>query len=177
LAPKPLLTSIGEYALISALRDKRFDPVQLSEIPHLRVAVSLLVQYEECSHCHEWTVGVHGIIIRWADPDISDTFEYSATFLPEVAKNQGWDQRKTVSSLIRKAGYQGTITDSLLKRIRCTRYQSSKHKVTFEEYVKLVGDSSSDPKQFIQELISTSEGDDDDAEEKGSSSPTHCHIM
>ena len=27
LAPKPLLTNIGEYALISALRDKRFDPV------------------------------------------------------------------------------------------------------------------------------------------------------
>lgn len=43
LSPRPLSTSITEYALISALRDRRFDPIKLHEVPYLRVAVSLLV--------------------------------------------------------------------------------------------------------------------------------------
>lgn len=43
LSPRPLSTSITEYALTSALRDRRFDPIRLHEVPYLRVAVSLLV--------------------------------------------------------------------------------------------------------------------------------------
>jgi len=80
LSPKPLATSIGEYALISALRDQRFGPVIISELPQLRVAVSLLVQYEECEHCYDWSIGVHGIMIRWSG-DNSTYTEYSATYL------------------------------------------------------------------------------------------------
>jgi len=138
LSPKPLVSSIGEYALISALKDKRFHPVTLQELPMLRVAVSLLVRYEECEDCHDWTVGVHGIIIRWPDVD-SYLREYSATYLPEVALEQNWDQRTTLESLIRKAGFQGRITDELLRKIRCTRYQSSKYRVTFDEYLRARG--------------------------------------
>ena len=44
LSPRPLGTSIAEYALTSALRDRRFDPIRLHEVPYLRVAVSLLVR-------------------------------------------------------------------------------------------------------------------------------------
>lgn len=55
---------IGDYALTSALKDCRFDPVSLDEVKHLRVAVSLLVKYEECS---DWNVGTHGIIINFHD--------------------------------------------------------------------------------------------------------------
>jgi len=44
LSPRPLSTSISEYALTSALRDRRFDPIRLHEVPYLRVAVSLLVR-------------------------------------------------------------------------------------------------------------------------------------
>jgi uncharacterized protein (TIGR00296 family) len=132
-----LVSSIGEYALISALRDRRFHPVSLSEFPTLRVSVSLLVQYEECDHCHDWSVGIHGIIIRWMDH--SKQAEFSATYLPEVASEQGWDQVVAVSSLIRKAGYHGSITEDLLQKIQCTRYQSSKQKVTFDEYMQCRG--------------------------------------
>jgi uncharacterized protein (TIGR00296 family) len=80
-APKPLAVSIGEYAKISALNDKRFHPVVLAEIPLLRVAVSLLIRYEPCEHCHDWTVGVHGIIIGWVDDGVvaRGEREYSAT--------------------------------------------------------------------------------------------------
>jgi uncharacterized protein (TIGR00296 family) len=161
LSPKPLVSSIGEYALISALRDKRFNPVSLQEFPHLRVSVSLLVQYEDCDHVHDWTVGTHGIMIRWMD-ELRQT-EYSSTYLPEVAAEQGWDQVTTVASLIRKAGYHGRVCDDLLEKIQCTRYQSSKQKVTFDEFVKRRGH---DPSSLLQ-------GDNDGRQKKSAkSSPT-----
>jgi uncharacterized protein (TIGR00296 family) len=135
LSPRPLVLSIKEYALTSALRDRRFHPVHISELPHLRVSVSLLVRYEICDHCYDWNPGTHGIIIRWTSDDSENSREYSATYLPEVARDQNWDQRTAVESLIRKAGYNGHMTDELLRKIHCTRYQSSKHRVTFDEYL------------------------------------------
>jgi uncharacterized protein (TIGR00296 family) len=86
LSPKPLITAIGEYSLMAALQDRRFKPVESHELPHLRVGVSLLVKYEDCDHVHDWEVGVHGIIIKFTD---DDNVMYSATYLPEVAKEQG----------------------------------------------------------------------------------------
>lgn len=63
-----------------------------------------------------------------------------ATFLPEVAQDHGWDQRQTIAQLVYKAGYHhGEVTSDLLAAIHCTRYQSSKCNLTFEEYVKAVG--------------------------------------
>ena len=85
LAPKPIRTAIGEFAITSAFRDHRFSPISTHEVPHLRVAVSLLINYETCLHCHDWLVGVHGIIISF----IHGSSEYSATYLPEVAEEQG----------------------------------------------------------------------------------------
>jgi hypothetical protein len=58
LSPRPLSTSITEYALISALRDRRFDPIKLHEVPYLRVAVSLLVSHSQvilfCNTLHSF---------------------------------------------------------------------------------------------------------------------------
>ena len=85
LAPRPLRTAIGEFALTSAFRDGRFNPIAKHELPHLRVAVSLLVNYEECSHIHDWVIGVHGIIITFRH----GSADYSATYFPEVAQEQG----------------------------------------------------------------------------------------
>mmetsp|Transcript_5507 Transcript_5507/g.7230 ORF Transcript_5507/g.7230 Transcript_5507/m.7230 type:complete len:249 (+) Transcript_5507:249-995(+) len=135
LAPRPLLTAVGEYALTSAFRDRRFDPIRSNEVPHLRVAVSLLVKYENCESCYDWSVGIHGIIIKFEEHGT----EFSATYLPEVAKEQGWNQQIAVQSLIRKAGYNGSIQEGLLHKIQCTRYQSSKHRLTYQEYVAVVG--------------------------------------
>jgi len=144
LSPRPLQTAIGEYALTSAFRDRRFDPISDHEIPHLRVAVSLLVHYEECSHCHDWTVGVHGIIIKF----MYEQQPYSATYLPEVPLEQGWTQEEAVESLVRKAGFRGEVCANLLRKISCTRYQSSKHRLTFEEYVATSG---GDPLEELDE--------------------------
>lgn len=153
LEPRPLSTAIQDYAIHSGLYDRRFNPISEKEIPYLRVSVSLLVKYEECCsfpyenskdetktegdnniNCLDWTVGVHGILINFRSPEKR---HYSATFLPEVAKDQGWTQKETLFRLIQKSGYGGRITLDLLRSIRCTRYQSSKVKLTFEEYLKI----------------------------------------
>jgi len=126
------MTAIGEYALTSALKDRRFRPITAEEISQLRVAVSLLVNYEACDHCLDWTVGTHGILIRFLSP--SNAREFSATYLPEVADEQHWDQRTAVISLMRKAGYAGNVDDGLLEQVDCTRYQSSKLCMPFEDY-------------------------------------------
>ena len=171
LSPLPVATALTKYALLSALRDQRFAPIHPSEVSLLRVAVSLLVEYEDCQHVYDWQVGIHGIVIQFSKPTSSDMnnhlhhrkahchstattipqqqqsahshlrqqqHPYSATYLPEVALEQGWDQVAAVASLIRKAGYTHDITPSLLQNIHCTRYQSSKVRLTFDEYLHMI---------------------------------------
>jgi len=87
LSPRLLKVAIGDYALTAALRDRRFNPIQPAELSELRVGVSLLVNYETCENVYDWEVGVHGIIITFIDA--IETSEYTATFLPEVAQEQG----------------------------------------------------------------------------------------
>jgi uncharacterized protein (TIGR00296 family) len=131
LSPRPLATDVAEYSLISAFRDRRFNAITLEEVHSLRVSVSLLVDYEDCTHVYDWTIGVHGILIKF---EVNGQ-RFDGTFLPEVAKQQGWDHAQTLSSLVRKAGYNGIISPELLGGIHCTRYQSSKCLATYGEYV------------------------------------------
>jgi uncharacterized protein (TIGR00296 family) len=131
LSPRPLATDVAEYALISAFRDRRFTAISLDEVHSLRVSVSLLVDYEDCKHVYDWAIGVHGILIKF---EVNGQW-FDGTFLPEVAKQQGWDHAQTLSSLLRKAGYNGIISPELLNEIHCTRYQSSKCQATYGEYV------------------------------------------
>jgi len=150
LTPRPLHHALSEFALHSALRDRRFDPITLEELPLVRVGVSLLVKYEECDHCHDWEVGVHGIIIRF---ECGRGKGYSATYLPEVAKEQRWNQEDTVFSLIRKAGYRGPIDNELIDKIQCTRYQSSKKRMTYQNYVNAKYEGE-DPLKFVDLMTS-----------------------
>ena len=130
LSPKLLVAAISEYAILAAFKDRRFRPIGLTELPNMRVAVSLLINYQVCDHVYAWEIGVHGILIKF---EVRGR-HYNATYLPEVAKEQGWDHAQTVSSLIQKAGYQGMVTSDLLRTIHCTRYESSKCRATYDEY-------------------------------------------
>lgn len=132
LSPRRLMDAVGEYAVISAFQDRRYRPIAIEEVESLRVAVSLLINYEPCQDIYDWTIGVHGIMIQFK----VGLQSYSGTFLPEVAKEQGWTIPHTITSLIQKAGYRGNVTAELLRSIHCTRYQSSKARVPFLEYVR-----------------------------------------
>ena len=90
------------------------------------MTISLLVKYEDCSAL-DWLVGTHGILIDYRG--------FSATFLPEVASEQGWDQMETLCNLLRKGGYRGKVDADVVSQVKCTRYQSSKVTKDFAEYV------------------------------------------
>lgn len=57
-----------------------------------------------------------------------------ATFLPEVAPEQGWSKTDAVDAAMRKAGYRGTVTDGMRRKARVSRYQSHKVKRSYDEW-------------------------------------------
>lgn len=50
----------------------------------------------------------------------------------------GWNNVEAIDSLMRKAGYSGVITESLRKRIRLTRYQSTLFTMHYGDYASYV---------------------------------------
>lgn len=136
LEARALINGIKDYTLTSALKDRRFSPIQPKELPTLECTVSVLTNYETANNYLDWEVGKHGIIIEFPDPDYNG--RRSATYLPEVAAHEGWTKLEAIDSLMRKAGFDGIITDSLRKRIRLTRYQSTVYTMHYSEYVSFV---------------------------------------
>nr|ACU13477.1 unknown [Glycine max] len=136
LEARSLINGLKDYALTNALRDRRFPPIQVNELPLLECTVSLLTDYETANHYLDWEIEKHGIIIEFSDP-VYNT-RCSATYLPEVAVNEGWTKTEAVDSLIRKAGYNGPITDELRMQIQLTRYQSTLFTMHYSEYVSYV---------------------------------------
>ncbi|GAB4836271.1 hypothetical protein Ancab_001186 [Ancistrocladus abbreviatus] len=136
LEARHIINGFRDYALTSALRDRRFPPIQAKELPQLECTVSLLTDYETAANYLDWEIGKHGLIIEFTDPDIN--VRRSATYLPEVAAHEGWTKTEAIDSLMRKAGYNGIITESLRKRIRTTRYQSTLFSMHYNEYVTYV---------------------------------------
>ena len=61
--------------------------------------------------------------------------KYTATYLPEIALEQGWNQKQTIDSLISKAGFNGRITPVLLSSVKLTRYQSCKASLSYQAYL------------------------------------------
>ncbi|ESW17391.1 hypothetical protein PHAVU_007G235600 [Phaseolus vulgaris] len=136
LEARSLINGLKDYALTSALRDRRFPPIQANELPLLECTVSLLTDYEAAKNYLDWEIEKHGIIIEFSDPVYCT--RRSATYLPEVAANEGWTKIEAIDSLIRKSGYNGPITDELRKDLQLTRYQSTLFTMNYREYVSYV---------------------------------------
>jgi len=128
---KQIHEGLKEFALISALKDKRFSPVGQHELPRLKCSVSLLFKFEECGNVWDWEIGTHGIIIDFADHKGNNL---NATYLPEVALEQEWTKVEALKSLIKKAGYDGHVSDEFMERIQVTRYQSSIDHLHYTDY-------------------------------------------
>ncbi|KAK1251644.1 hypothetical protein MKX07_007123 [Trichoderma sp. CBMAI-0711] len=129
---QPLAEGIPEYALISALQDTRFRPISKRELPTLQAAVTLLTDFEEADDVHDWEVGKHGIRISFSDRGR----RYGATYLPDVALEQGWTKDEALFSLIRKAGWMGSRSKWQDLDIKLTRYQGRKVSLNYPEYKK-----------------------------------------
>lgn len=101
--PLPLEKGLESYALTSAYEDTRFSPIPQQHVPSLSCSLTLLADFEECEDAMDWELGKHGI-------RISFTHRYrrhGATYLPDVAVEQGWTKEETLESLMRKAGWEG----------------------------------------------------------------------
>jgi uncharacterized protein (TIGR00296 family) len=141
-----VLEGIETYAKQSAFRDTRFDPITLKEVSQLRCSVSLLHKFEDADDVFDWDLKIHGIIINFS---VSGQ-KYSATYLPQIALEQGWTKQEAIDSLVCKSGYRRTINDKFRKRISVTRYQSAKTKATYDEYCRVrVPIASPKPKPLI----------------------------
>jgi len=156
---QPLHEGLAEYALISAFRDHRFRKIEEKELPSLECGISLLTDFEDASSYLDWTIGVHAITISFPHPSLipastpsteppspfssapslpryTSKRSFSATYLPEVMPEQGWDKIEAIDSAIHKAGWDGRITEDLRRTIKLRRYQSSKCVVGWDEYVE-----------------------------------------
>jgi len=128
---RDLRSGLKDYAIHSAFRDSRFQPLKNSEVSYLSCDVSLLTNFEKVHDIMDWQIGVHGITIDFTN---STRESYSATYLPDVAHEQGWSRQQTINELIRKAGYKGSPSSAVMRSLTVTRYQSSKCSMSYHEY-------------------------------------------
>jgi AMME syndrome candidate gene 1 protein len=121
---------LSEYAITSAVHDMRFPPVELSELPSLEVAVTLLTDFEDCDDAMDWELGVHGLRISF----FYHGKRYGATYLPDVATEQEWTKEETIVSLMRKAGWMGRKDKWQDIDLKCVRYQGKKESLEYSVY-------------------------------------------
>ena len=130
----PLHKGLRDYSIKSSMEDTRFHPVTLGEVHKLECSVSLLTNFTPGGDCYDWEIGVHGITIEFSD---GLKKRRKATYLPEVALEQGWDRVETINSLLKKGGLKTPVTQPILDSISLTRYQTEKCRVSYREYLDL----------------------------------------
>jgi len=86
----------ADNAIRAAFHDPRFAPVAADELPSVRISVSVLEPPTTVRGPREVIAGTHGVILIRGP--------YRALFLPQVAREAGWDVATLLAELSRKAG-------------------------------------------------------------------------
>lgn len=128
--PVELASGTRHFALNSAFNDCRFPRITEKELHLLSCTVSLLVHFNDAKHLEDWDIHFDGIEINFS----INGNDFSATYLPGIANEQGWTKIQTIHNLIIKSSYKGPITKHLESMIKVTRYQALKFHCTYEEY-------------------------------------------
>jgi len=134
LEPITFHSGLSEYAIRSSMKDHRFPPVKLDEVPSLTCRLSILHEFEPCSHAFDWQVGVHGILLNFSD---LRGRKYSATYLPEVAREHGMTREVAIRELVAKSGYTGPCDKAILDRMEVVRYQTHVESVAYHDFTSL----------------------------------------
>lgn len=119
----------------SAFEDVRFQPIPSSLLPSLSNHITLLTNFSQpTKDPMDWTLGKHGLRISFSH----HSRRYGATYLPDVAKEQGWTKDETLISLMRKAGWNGS-SSSWLKTWRdgkgeLVRYEGKQVGLSYDEW-------------------------------------------
>ncbi len=93
---EPLLNTVQEVAMRSALNDPRFNPVEPEEVRSLEIEISVLSPVPRIKNIEEIEVGKHGLII--------ESGRFRGLLLPQVPLEYGWDRETFLSQTARKAG-------------------------------------------------------------------------
>ncbi|KAF2084575.1 hypothetical protein K490DRAFT_48937 [Saccharata proteae CBS 121410] len=126
-----LSDGLRSYALTSAFDDSRFMPITQRELPSLEVGVTLLTNFEPAADPMAWELGKHGLRISFNYKGR----RYGATYLPDVAKEQGWTKEETMVSLMRKAGWSGRADDwRKVGDLNVITYQGAKVAMLYSEW-------------------------------------------
>jgi len=96
---KSLAEAVAHCAEAAAIADPRFPPVAPSELPHLRVEVSVLSPLQPVTDPQEIQIGTHGLFITQAGRH--------GLLLPQVATEFGWDRETFLRQTCLKAGLAG----------------------------------------------------------------------
>ncbi|MBI3097446.1 MAG: AmmeMemoRadiSam system protein A [Planctomycetes bacterium] len=94
-AAQPLWSVVRDMAMAAATRDGRFDPVQASDLPSLRIEVSALSEFVPIRP-EDVVVGTHGLQVRGRGR--------SGLLLPQVAVEWGWNAAEFCAQTCHKAG-------------------------------------------------------------------------
>jgi len=94
MARVPLVESVQNNAISSAVDDPRFPPVVADEVPRLHIEISVLTPMQPIQP-ENVLVGQHGLMI-------SKGYR-SGLLLPQVPIEQGWDRVAFLRGLCRKA--------------------------------------------------------------------------
>jgi AMME syndrome candidate gene 1 protein len=106
-------------------------PIAQRELPSLDCSVTLLTNFESVSDPMDWEIGRHGLRINFN----YNNRRYGATYLPDVAREQGWTKDETMISLMRKAGWNGRRDDwRSVSNLTVVRYQGSKSSLGYREW-------------------------------------------
>ena len=93
---RPLYKSVIHNAVYAAFRDQRFQPLQPKEYDDIEIEISALTLPVTVASAHDIHIGVDGVVLRKEGK--------LAVFLPQVAREQGWDLETTLQHLSAKAG-------------------------------------------------------------------------
>lgn len=96
-APRePLYLTVRDTAAFAALRDPRFHPVSVFELPKLEYEISVLSPMRRVVDPNEIQVGRDGLLMKNGD--------YEGLLLPQVPVEQGWNRSRFLEETCVKAG-------------------------------------------------------------------------
>lgn len=95
-AVQPLYKTVRDTATLAALRDPRFQPVEIAELAQLDYEISVLSPLRRVSDISEIQIGEHGLLIKNGG--------HEGLLLPQVPVEQNWDRVTFLEHTCAKAG-------------------------------------------------------------------------
>ncbi|MCB9001178.1 MAG: AmmeMemoRadiSam system protein B [Bacteroidales bacterium] len=95
----PLYRVVMSMAKAAATEDYRFSPVTANELKNIEIEISVLTPLKKIDNISEIVLGKHGIYIKKG--------MHTGTFLPQVAKETGWNIEEFVGHCSRDKAFIG----------------------------------------------------------------------